>query len=75
MFCSLEVMTASALSCDEQEINALLYADGFWELEPDRFKSICDNDIVYQHMIWSTHKYRRETIKDQLGIQTQRILK
>lgn len=52
MFCSLEVMTASALSCDEQEINALLYADGFWELEPDRFKSICDNDIVYQHMIF-----------------------
>lgn len=68
-------MTASALLCDGQEINALLYADGFWELEPDRFKSICDKDIVYQHMISSTRKYRRETIKDQLGTQTQRILK
>ena len=68
-------MTASALLCDGQEINALLYADGFCKLEPDRFKSICDKDIVYQHMIWSTHKYRRETIKDQLGMRTQRILK
>lgn len=68
-------MTASALLCDGQEINALLYADGFCKLEPDRFKSICDKHIVYQHMIWSTHKYRRETIKDQLGIRTQRILK
>lgn len=29
MFWSLEVMTASALLCDGQEINALLYADGF----------------------------------------------
>jgi len=68
-------MIASALSCDGQEINVLLYADGFRELELDRFKSICNEDIVYQHMICSTHKYRRETIKDQLGIQTQRILK
>lgn len=64
-------MTASALSCDGQEINASLYADGFCELEPDKFKSICDKDIVYQHMIWSMHKYRRETIKDQLGILTK----